>query len=100
MRVVSRQQQIVRLDQEEMFSSEDAELLAERFAAVYQNYDVILFSDYNKGSLQQISKMIKLAKAAAGDATTVLRSYHGTLVPPFCNRASREYFSQFLGIPG
>src|SRR3990167_2578647 len=38
MRVVSRQQQIVRLDQEEMFSSEDAELLAERFAAVYQNY--------------------------------------------------------------
>ena len=64
MRVVSRQQQIVRLDQEEVFSFADAELLAERFAAVYQNYDVILFSDYNKGSLQHIAQMIKLAKAA------------------------------------
>lgn len=41
----------------------------------------------------------KLAKAAAGDAATVLRTYHGTLVPPFCNRASREYFSQFLSQP-
>ncbi len=36
----------------------------------------------------------KLAKAAAGDAAT--RNYHGTLVPPFCNRASREYFSKFM----
>ena len=64
MRVVSRQQQIVRLDQEEMFSLADAQLLAERFATVFHNYDVILFSDYNKGSLQHIAKMIKLAKAA------------------------------------
>lgn len=40
-----------------------------------------------------------MAKAAAGDAATVLRTYHGTLVPPFCNRASREYFSQLLAAP-
>src|SRR5690606_21685379 len=58
-RVVSRQQQIVRLDQEETFSAEDAQRLAEHFAAVYQQYDVIVFSDYNKGSLQQIAGMIK-----------------------------------------
>ena len=63
-RVVSRQQQIVRLDQEETFSAEDAQRLAEHFAAVYQQYDVIAFSDYNKGSLQQIAGMITLAKAA------------------------------------
>ena len=63
-RVVSRQQQIVRLDQEETFSAEDAQRLAEHFAAVYQQYDVIVFSDYNKGSLQQIAGMITLAKAA------------------------------------
>ncbi len=40
-----------------------------------------------------------IAKAAAGDAATVVRNYHGSLVPPFCNRASREYFSQFLVAP-
>lgn len=64
MRVVSRQQQIVRLDQEDTFSAEDAERLAEHFASIYQQYDVIVFSDYNKGSLQQLAGMIKLAKAA------------------------------------
>lgn len=37
-----------------------------------------------------------LAKAAAGDATTVLRNYHGTLVPPFCNAAARGYFNNIL----
>ena len=64
MRVVSRQQQIVRLDQEDSFSSADAKLLADRFAAVFSHYDVIVFSDYYKGSLQHITAMIALAKAA------------------------------------
>ena len=64
MRVVSRQQQIVRLDQEDSFSQADAKALAERFAAVFSHYDVIVFSDYNKGSLQHIADMIALAKAA------------------------------------
>lgn len=39
------------------------------------------------------------AKAAAGDASTVLRDYHGTLVPPFCNAAARGYFNNFLTSP-
>lgn len=42
----------------------------------------------------------QLAKGAAGDPAEVLRAYHGSLVPPFCNRASREYFNQFLALPG
>ncbi|WP_337842710.1 bifunctional D-glycero-beta-D-manno-heptose-7-phosphate kinase/D-glycero-beta-D-manno-heptose 1-phosphate adenylyltransferase HldE [Rheinheimera sp.] len=64
MRVVSRQQQIVRLDQEESFSADDATALAEKFAAVLPLYDVVVFSDYAKGSLQQVQAMIRQAKAA------------------------------------
>jgi len=33
--------------------------------------------------------------AAAAAATAVVGSYHGTLVPPFCNVAARAFFSQF-----
>lgn len=64
MRVVSRQQQIVRLDQEETFSLDDATLLAEKFRAVLPLYDVIVFSDYAKGSLHHVQSMIQDAKAA------------------------------------
>lgn len=35
----------------------------------------------------------------AGGATAVLRAYHGSLVPPFCNAAARGYFSQFVPPP-
>ncbi len=33
--------------------------------------------------------------AAIAAATSVVSSYHGTLVPPFCNVAARAFFSQF-----
>jgi len=33
--------------------------------------------------------------AATAAATAVVGSYHGTLVPPFCNVAARAFFSQF-----
>lgn len=35
------------------------------------------------------------AEAAIAGATAVVSSYHGTLVPPFCNVAARRFFSQF-----
>ena len=38
----------------------------------------------------------KAAMAAAGGANAVVQSYHGTLVPPFCNAAARAYFQQVL----
>jgi dienelactone hydrolase len=37
----------------------------------------------------------KAAAAAAGGAQGVVTAYHGGLVPPFCNVASRGFFSQF-----
>ncbi len=63
-RIISRQQQIVRLDQEYPFSMQDAMALNQQFAALYRHYDIIVFSDYHKGSLCGIGEMISLAKAA------------------------------------
>ncbi|KMT65636.1 bifunctional D-glycero-beta-D-manno-heptose-7-phosphate kinase/D-glycero-beta-D-manno-heptose 1-phosphate adenylyltransferase HldE [Catenovulum maritimum] len=64
LRVISRHQQVVRLDFEENFTQAQSELLSEKFSQVVDNYDVVIFSDYNKGSLQQIQKMIATANAA------------------------------------
>lgn len=33
--------------------------------------------------------------AGVNAASAVAQAYHGTLVPPFCNRAARGYFAQF-----
>ncbi|CCQ09499.1 ADP-heptose synthase [Pseudoalteromonas luteoviolacea B = ATCC 29581] len=64
MRVISRHQQVVRLDMEEAFSKAHSERLLARFEAVVNDYDIVLFSDYNKGALRCIEAMIKMAKSA------------------------------------
>lgn len=64
LRVISRQQQVVRLDFEETFSELQAQALKEQYLKVLPDYDYIVFSDYNKGSLRYISEMISLARAA------------------------------------
>lgn len=38
----------------------------------------------------------KAHTAAQGGTTAVVQSYHGTLVPPFCNVAARGFFQQVL----
>jgi len=64
MRVISRHQQVVRLDLEETFLEAHSELLLHKLTKIVGDYDVVLFSDYNKGSLAKISEMIQVAKAA------------------------------------
>lgn len=64
MRVISRHQQVVRLDLEETFLEAHSELLLHKLTKIVDDYDVVLFSDYNKGSLAKISEMIQVAKAA------------------------------------
>ncbi|MDP5214341.1 bifunctional D-glycero-beta-D-manno-heptose-7-phosphate kinase/D-glycero-beta-D-manno-heptose 1-phosphate adenylyltransferase HldE [Pseudoalteromonas tunicata] len=64
MRVISRHQQVVRLDLEENFTQEQSQLLLNRLAQIIDDYDFVLFSDYNKGSLTLIEPMITLAKQA------------------------------------
>jgi len=64
LRVVSRHQQVVRLDFEENFALAQASELQQKFEAVVDKYDAVIFSDYNKGSLAHISAMIQTAKQA------------------------------------
>lgn len=64
MRVISRHQQVVRLDLEERFSEAHSRLLLEQLKEIVNDFDLVLFSDYNKGSLHFITEMIAIAKQA------------------------------------
>jgi D-beta-D-heptose 7-phosphate kinase/D-beta-D-heptose 1-phosphate adenosyltransferase len=64
MRVISRHQQVVRLDLEETFLEAHSQLLLQKLTEIVDDFDVVVFSDYNKGSLAKIGEMIKVAKAA------------------------------------
>lgn len=63
-RILSRSQQVVRLDIEQPFSQQHADLLSVKFEAIIDQFEMVLFSDYNKGSLANIGAMIKLATKA------------------------------------
>lgn len=64
LRVISRHQQLIRLDFEEQFSSEDAEPLSERVKVLLGKADVVVLSDYKKGALSHVQTLITLARAA------------------------------------
>ena len=64
LRVIGRNQQLVRVDFE---NQPDHEVLADMltdFARVLASHDTVLFSDYGKGGLAHIPRMIELARAA------------------------------------
>lgn len=57
-RIISREQQVTRLDFEECFSAEAADAVVARFEEVAADYDSVIFSDYAKGALARIAKML------------------------------------------
>jgi rfaE bifunctional protein kinase chain/domain len=64
LRVIGRAQQLLRVDFE---NQPDHEVLADMlsdFARVVASHDTVLFSDYGKGGLAHIPRMIELARAA------------------------------------
>lgn len=65
LRVLSRHQQLLRLDFEEAFHDLDsAPILQKMQASLAQQMSVVILSDYNKGSLSDVQAMIQLAKKA------------------------------------
>ncbi|WP_299977658.1 bifunctional D-glycero-beta-D-manno-heptose-7-phosphate kinase/D-glycero-beta-D-manno-heptose 1-phosphate adenylyltransferase HldE [uncultured Pseudoteredinibacter sp.] len=60
LRVVSRQQQLLRMDFEEAFAQQDSELLSNSVSL--ENVQVLLLSDYAKGSLQHCQELIAKAR--------------------------------------
>lgn len=64
LRVISRNQQVVRLDFETPFEHSDTNNLQQQLEALLPQYDLVVFSDYNKGTLRDISQLIQCAKQA------------------------------------
>lgn len=62
LRVIARQQQLIRLDFEEAPSQQSLEEKLKHFEALLPQVDVVILSDYGKGALEQVSAMIGLAK--------------------------------------
>ncbi|RWR01413.1 heptose 1-phosphate adenyltransferase [[Pantoea] beijingensis] len=64
LRILSRNQQLIRLDFEEGFEGIDPEPLHARIAAALPKMGALVLSDYAKGALSTVEVMIKLARAA------------------------------------
>jgi len=62
MRVLGRQQQLLRIDFEEKPTPALLESLAEHVAPLLAQHDVVVFSDYAKGALAQVEALIALAR--------------------------------------
>ncbi|MGB1263222.1 MAG: bifunctional D-glycero-beta-D-manno-heptose-7-phosphate kinase/D-glycero-beta-D-manno-heptose 1-phosphate adenylyltransferase HldE [Cognaticolwellia sp.] len=63
LRVLSRNQQLLRLDFEESFADVNKDELVEQTQALVAQHDLLLLSDYNKGTLSEVQALIKAAKA-------------------------------------
>ena len=63
LRVLSLNQQLIRLDFEEAFHAISNQVLIEQCIADMQHAGALIISDYNKGSVQDTHNLIKAAKA-------------------------------------
>lgn len=64
LRVLSRHQQLIRLDFEDGFETQKADNLLKSFESQLSNAGAVVLSDYGKGTLRQVQKFIKLARKA------------------------------------
>lgn len=62
LRVVSRQQQLIRLDFEQKPDHEVLAAMMERYEQELAFHDVVLLSDYGKGGLEHLDQMMNLAR--------------------------------------
>lgn len=91
LRVIARQQQLVRVDFEDVPAHDILMSKLDEYKTLLPDYDIVLLSDYAKGGLAHVSEMISIARSA-GKVVLVdpkgddYRRYSGaTLVTP--NRA-------------
>lgn len=64
LRVLSRGQQLIRLDFEDKFENTDAQLILERMDAALPNVRALILSDYAKGALEHVQQFVQKARAA------------------------------------
>lgn len=63
LRVISRHQQLIRLDFEESFSSDYGEQVVNATTPLLANVGVLVLSDYGKGTLSDCQRLVREAKA-------------------------------------
>lgn len=63
LRIISSQQQLLRLDFEERFNTEWSMALLEQVKSQLEGKQLLLISDYKKGSLQHLPELISAARA-------------------------------------
>lgn len=64
LRILSRHQQLIRLDFEDSFHDLPSEQLLQHFTQALPAHDVVILSDYGKGTLASAQQLILAAKAA------------------------------------
>ena len=64
LRVLSRHQQLIRLDFEEDFEQADYAGMQADYAQLLQSVDAVILSDYGKGALRQLGELITAAREA------------------------------------
>ncbi|AZN36161.1 D-glycero-beta-D-manno-heptose-7-phosphate kinase [Iodobacter ciconiae] len=64
LRVLAKQQQLLRIDFESEPSHEVLAAKLDDFRAILPNVDVVILSDYGKGGLRHVQMMIEIARAA------------------------------------
>lgn len=88
LRVISRHQQLIRLDFEDGFSNQRSDLLLARAAKDMAKAGAVVLSDYGKGTLRDIPALIKAARTAKvpvlidPKGTDFERYRHATLITP------------------
>jgi len=99
LRVIGRQQQLIRLDFENTPKSEILAGQSATFARILPAHDAVLFSDYGKGGLAHVTDMIAQARALAKPilidpkGSDFTRYRHATVITP--NRAELQ---QVVGV--
>ncbi|ATE62302.1 D-glycero-beta-D-manno-heptose-7-phosphate kinase [Thauera sinica] len=63
LRVISRHQQLIRLDFEQTFAAQHAGLMEAAVGELVADADVLILSDYAKGTLADVQALISLARA-------------------------------------
>lgn len=62
LRVISRHQQLLRIDFEQKYNAQDAAYILPKVEMAMADADVVILSDYAKGTLQDCQALIRLAK--------------------------------------
>ncbi|WP_260293613.1 bifunctional D-glycero-beta-D-manno-heptose-7-phosphate kinase/D-glycero-beta-D-manno-heptose 1-phosphate adenylyltransferase HldE [Sedimenticola hydrogenitrophicus] len=88
LRIISRQQQLIRLDFEDGFNNLATRDLTSAYQEQLGETDLVILSDYGKGTLQEVGELIRLARSAGKPVIvdpkgTDFERYRGaTLVTP------------------